>query len=69
MKQAKEFEEDVHHAEAQASRYDLGEALLQIGVVLCSITLIHPAPFVLPAWAWPGSLAGIVCAAMALTVK
>jgi hypothetical protein len=38
-KQAREFEADVKHAEAQASRYDLGEALLQIGVVLCSITL------------------------------
>ena len=37
--QAREFEADVQHSERQASRYDLGEALLQIGVVLCSITL------------------------------
>ena len=37
--QAREFEHEVSHAEAQASRYDLGEALLQISVVLCSITL------------------------------
>src|SRR5271168_2857779 len=36
---AKEYEQEVAHAEAQAARYDLGEALLQIGVVLCSITL------------------------------
>jgi len=36
---AHEFEADVKHAERQAGRYDLGEALLQIGVVLCSITL------------------------------
>jgi hypothetical protein len=36
---ARDFEAGVTHAESQASRYDLGEALLQIGVVLCSITL------------------------------
>jgi hypothetical protein len=29
----------VTHAEAQAAHYDLGEALLQTAVVLCSITL------------------------------
>ena len=39
QKQAHEFEREVAHAEAQAARYDLGEALLQIAVVLCSITL------------------------------
>src|ERR1700722_2265561 len=38
-KQAREFESEVTHAEAQAGRYDLGEALLQIAVVLSSITL------------------------------
>jgi hypothetical protein len=36
---AKDFEKDVTHAERQAERYDLGEALLQISVVLCSVTL------------------------------
>jgi hypothetical protein len=36
---AREFEQEVAHAEAQAARFDLGEALLQIAVVLCSITL------------------------------
>ena len=36
---AREFEAEVTKAEAKASRYDLGEALLQIAVVLCSITL------------------------------
>lgn len=36
---AREFEQEVVHAEAQAARYDLGEALLQIAVVLSSITL------------------------------
>ena len=39
QEKAQEFEREVSHAEAQAARYDLGEALLQISVVLCSITL------------------------------
>lgn len=39
QRQATEFETDVKHAEHQAARFDLGEALLQISVVLCSITL------------------------------
>ena len=36
---AREFEHEVAHAEAQAARFDLSEALLQIAVVLSSITL------------------------------
>jgi hypothetical protein len=36
---AREFEREVTLAEAKAARYDLGEALLQMAVVLCSITL------------------------------
>ena len=36
---AREFEKEVLLAERKASRYDLGEALLQIAVVLCSVTL------------------------------
>ena len=39
QKQAHELEADVHTIERKAGRFDLGEALLQIGVVLCSITL------------------------------
>jgi hypothetical protein len=39
QEKAEEFEKEVVHAEAQAARYDLGEALLQISVVLSSITL------------------------------
>jgi hypothetical protein len=39
QKKAREFEAEVDHAEHKADRYDMGEALLQIGVVLCSITL------------------------------
>jgi hypothetical protein len=36
---AKEYEEKVEQAEAKAVRFDIGEALLQISVVLSSITL------------------------------
>ena len=36
---AKEYEEEVRRAEAKAVRFDIGEALLQISVVLSSITL------------------------------
>lgn len=36
---ARELEAEVAHAERKASRFDLGEALLQISVVLSSITL------------------------------
>ncbi len=39
LKKAREFEADVEHAERQALRFDIGEALLQIAVVLCSVTL------------------------------
>src|SRR5260370_13730634 len=36
---ARDFERELTRAEAKTGRYDLGEALLQIAVVLCSITL------------------------------
>lgn len=39
-KQAREFEHEVEIAERKAARYDFGEALLQISIVLSSITLI-----------------------------
>lgn len=37
--EARALEAEVKEAERRAGRYDLGEALLQIAVVLCSITL------------------------------
>ena len=40
QKAAREYEAEVRRAEKKASRYDLGEALLQIAVVLSSITLL-----------------------------
>ena len=39
QKQAREFEAEVTRAEKKAARYDLSDALLQIAVVLSSITL------------------------------
>jgi Domain of unknown function (DUF4337) len=39
QKIAGEFEKEVELAETKAVRFDLGEAMLQISVVLCSITL------------------------------
>lgn len=38
--QARDFEVEVNHAEHKAARFDLGEALLQIAIVLASITLL-----------------------------
>jgi hypothetical protein len=38
-KKAREYESEVEIAERQAARYDLGEALLQVAVVLSSVTL------------------------------
>ncbi len=65
---AREFEREVKHAESQASHYDLGEALLQISVVLCSITLFtrKRAYFLL---GLSIGVAGIVVAASALFVS
>jgi hypothetical protein len=40
MEKARELETQVDHEERLAARFDLGEALLQIAVVLASITLL-----------------------------
>jgi hypothetical protein len=68
QEKALEFEKEVTHAEAQAARYDLGEALLQIAVVLCSITLFtrKRAYFLLGLTLGAG---GIVVAVSALLVR
>jgi len=65
QEKARDFEREVTHAERKASRYDLGEALLQISVVLCSITLFtrKRAYFLLGLML---GLVGIVFAASAL---
>jgi hypothetical protein len=65
---AREFEREVTHAEAQAARYDLGEALLQIAVVLCSITLFtrKRAYFL---FGLSLGIAGLIVAASALLIS
>jgi hypothetical protein len=67
QEKARDFEAEVSRAEARASRYDLGEALLQIGVVLCSITLFtrNHAYFLLGLALGVG---GLVVAASALLI-
>ena len=65
---ARELEGETAHAEQQASRYDLGEALLQISVVLSSITLFTRKR----TWFFGGiglGLVGMVVAGSALLVK
>ena len=37
---AHEYEAEVRRAERKANRFDLGEALLEIGLVITSITLL-----------------------------
>jgi hypothetical protein len=68
QEKALDFEKEVAHSERQASRYDLGEALLQISVVLCSITLFtrRKLYFVL---GLSIGLVGLIVAASGLLVK
>lgn len=40
QKQAREKEDEAHHAERKALRYDFGEGLLEIGLVLTSLFFI-----------------------------
>ena len=66
--EAKRLEAEVRVAEQRAARFDLGEALLQIAVVLASITLLTRRwLYVLSAIAL-GSI-GILAAATALMIR
>jgi hypothetical protein len=40
QKKAEDLQGEVKHAEARASRFDLSEALLEIGLVITSVTLL-----------------------------
>jgi hypothetical protein len=66
--QAHEFEAEVAKSERRASRYDLGEALLQIAVVLSSITLFTRQRLYVALGALIG-VAGLITAASALLVR
>lgn len=63
QKVAKEFEEKVELEEHRAARFDLGEALLQIAVVVVAITLLTRQR----AWWYFGmafGAAGVICTAL-----
>jgi hypothetical protein len=64
---AKEYEAEVTIAEAKAGRFDLGEALLQISVVLASITLLTRRNLYVTAALVLGA-AGLIIAASAFLV-
>ena len=67
-KKVSEFEEKVEAAEARANRFDLGEVLLEIGLVITSITLLTRKRIY---WymRMGFSVVGIVAAALGLLVK
>lgn len=66
-REAKALEAEVAIAEKRAGRFDLGEALLQIGVVLASITLLtRQWRYVVVALAL--GLAGVISAASAALI-
>lgn len=65
---AQELETEVDHAERKAARFDLGEALLQISIVLGSITLLTRQNL----YVWSGvvlAAVGVVIAASAFLVR
>ncbi len=68
QEKAKDLEAEVALAEVKAGRFDIGEALLQISVVLASITLLTRRSLYVAAAAVLG-LAGLLTAASALLVR
>lgn len=67
-KQARELEAGVRKAERHADRFDLGEALLEIGLVITSITLLTRQR----AYWWLGmgfGAAGLLVAAWAFLIR
>ncbi len=62
QKQAREFEEEVRLQERRANRFDLGEALLEIGLVVTSVTLLTRRQ----AYAWFGGAFGVAGIVMAI---
>jgi hypothetical protein len=67
QEKAKDLEAEVALAEVKAGRFDIGEALLQISVVLASITLLTRRSLYVAAAVVLG-LAGLLTAASALLV-
>jgi len=67
QREAESLETEVKHAERRADRYDLGEAMLEIAVVLSSITLLTKQQHYFLLGCTLG-LAGMLIAASALLV-
>ena len=65
--EAKEKEQEARHAERQALRFDFGEGLLEIGLVLTSLYFISRKKF-FPLFGLVAGIAGIVIAATGLWV-
>ena len=66
--QARGYQEEMEKEERRADRYDLGEALLEMALVVTSIALITTR---MPFW-WAGTglgIAGVACAVMGLLVR
>jgi len=67
-KKVNEYEEKVEAAEARADRFDLGEVLLEIGLVITSITLLtHKRMYWFVGMGF--SVVGIVAAVMGVLLK
>jgi len=67
-KKVVEYEKKVEEAEAKADRFDLGEALLEIGLVITSITLLtHKRAFWFVGLGF--SVIGVVAATFGLLLK
>jgi hypothetical protein len=68
QEKAKDLEHEVDIAEKKAGRFDLGEALLQIGVIVTSITLLTRRKYYWHLGMFFGAV-GIVAAALAFFVR
>lgn len=66
-REAKSLEQEVTRAERRAARFDMGEALLQIAVILASVTLLTKRGIYVLAAAFLG-LAGIAAGAAAFLI-
>ena len=67
QKEAKQRENETERAERQALRFDLGEGLLELGLVLCSLYFLSKRKF-FPAFGALAALAGTVIGASGLLV-
>lgn len=67
MEAAKKFEEETEHVEAKALYFDMGEGLLEIGLVLSSLYFIA-RKMLFPVIGVIAGLGGIAVAAMSLMV-